>query len=214
MVMNMIEDLKVNYGYLFEDELMDEIQGIGKYMGVPEGTMIIDIGDTIKSMPLILNGAIKVMREDDKGDDLLLYFIENGDTCAMTITCCMGDTKSGIRAIAETDTELIMIPVQKMQEWFHKYKSWQSFVLQSYHSRMNELLEAVDAIAFLKMDERLLRYLRDKAIANRDEMITTTHQEIAYDLHTSRVVISRILKRLERENKIQLHRNKIKILNL
>ncbi len=210
----MIEDLKVNYGYLFEDELMDEIQGIGKYMGVPEGTMIIDIGDTIKSMPLILNGAIKVMREDDKGDDLLLYFIENGDTCAMTITCCMGDTKSGIRAIAETDTELIMIPVQKMQEWFHKYKSWQSFVLQSYHSRMNELLEAVDAIAFLKMDERLLRYLRDKAIANRDEMITTTHQEIAYDLHTSRVVISRILKRLERENKIQLHRNKIKILNL
>lgn len=212
--MNMIEDLKINYGYLFEDELMEEIQQIGKYMGVPEGTMIIDIGDTIKSMPLILNGAIKVMREDEKGDDLLLYFIENGDTCAMTITCCMGDTKSGIRAIAETDTELIMIPVQKMQEWFHKYKSWQSFVLQSYHTRMNELLEAVDAIAFLKMDERLLKYLRDKAIANRDEMINTTHQEIAYDLHTSRVVVSRILKKLEKEDKIQLHRNKIKLLDL
>lgn len=212
--MNMLEDLKVNYGYLFEDELMEEIQQIGQYMGVPEGTMIIDIGDTITSMPLILNGAIKVLREDDKGDDLLLYFIENGDTCAMTITCCMGDTKSGIRAIAETDTELIMVPVQKMQEWFHKYKSWQTFVLQSYHTRMNELLEAVDAIAFLKMDERLLKYLRDKAIANRDELINTTHQEIAYDLHTSRVVVSRILKKLERDNQIQLHRNRIKILNL
>ncbi|MBT8259535.1 MAG: Crp/Fnr family transcriptional regulator [Bacteroidia bacterium] len=210
----MLEDLKVNYGYLFEDELMEEIQQIGQYMGVPEGTMIIDIGDTITSMPLILNGAIKVLREDDKGDDLLLYFIENGDTCAMTITCCMGDTKSGIRAIAETDTELIMVPVQKMQEWFHKYKSWQTFVLQSYHTRMNELLEAVDAIAFLKMDERLLKYLRDKAIANRDELINTTHQEIAYDLHTSRVVVSRILKKLERDNQIQLHRNRIKILNL
>ena len=210
----MIEDLKVNYGYLFEDDLMDEIQEIGKYMGVPEGTIIIDIGDTITAMPLILNGAIKVLREDDKGDDLLLYYLENGDTCAMTITCCMGDAKSGIRAIAERDTEIIMVPVKKMQEWFHKYKSWQSFVLESYHTRMNELLEAVDAIAFLKMDERLLKYLRDKAIANRDQLINTTHQEIAYDLHTSRVVVSRILKKLERDNLIELHRNKIKILNL
>ncbi|MBT8252494.1 MAG: Crp/Fnr family transcriptional regulator [Flavobacteriaceae bacterium] len=210
----MIEELKVNYGYLFEDELMEEIQAIGIYREIPEGTIIIDIGDYIKAMPLILKGAIKVMREDDNGEDLLLYFIENGDTCAMTITCCMGETKSAIRAIAETDTQLIMIPVQKMQEWFHKYKSWQSFVLQSYHSRLNELLEAVDAIAFLKMDERLLRYLRDKAIANRDELINTTHQEIANDLHTSRVVVSRILKKLEHEGLIELRRNKIKIHDL
>ncbi|MBT8273941.1 MAG: Crp/Fnr family transcriptional regulator, partial [Bacteroidia bacterium] len=164
--------------------------------------------------PLILTGAIKVMREDEVGDDLLLYFIEQGDTCAMTITCCMGNTKSEIRAIAETDTELIMIPVEKMQEWMHKYKSWQSFILQSYNMRMSELLESLDAIAFLKMDERLFRYLKDKAMVNHDDLIQTTHQDIAYDLHTSRVVVSRLLKKLERENKIKLGRNNIKVIEL
>ncbi len=210
----MIEALKRYYGYLFEDELLEEIEKIGVYREVPEGFTLIDIGDYIKNMPLILSGAVKVLREDDKGDDLILYFIEQGDTCAMTITCCMGDTKSEIRAVAETDTKLIMIPVQKMQEWMHKYKSWQSFVLQSYHERMKELLEAIDTIAFLKMDERLLKYLRDKAMVNRDDLIHTTHQEIAHDLHTSRVVVSRLLKKLETDNKIKLQRNNIKIVDL
>lgn len=210
----MLEDLQNNYGYLFEEELLDEISKVGLYKEVPAGTTLMDIGDKIKYMPLILHGAIKVMREDDQGDDLILYFVEQGDTCAMTITCCMGETKSGIRTIAETDTSLLMVPIQKMQEWMHKYKSWQGFILQSYHSRMNELLEAIDTIAFMKMDERLLKYLRDKAMVNRDEMIHTTHQDIAYDLHTSRVVISRLLKKLEHENKIELHRNNIKVIDL
>lgn len=210
----MTDDLERNYGYLFEDELLEEIKTIGKFHSIAEGDIIIDIGDYIKSMPLILNGAIKVMREDDEGDDLLLYFIEQGDTCAMTITCCMGNTKSEIRAIAESDTELIMIPVEKMQEWMHKYKSWQSFILQSYNMRMSELLESLDAIAFMKMDERLFKYLKDKAMVNHDDLIKTTHQEIALDLHTSRVVVSRLLKKLEHENKIKLGRNNIKILEL
>jgi CRP/FNR family transcriptional regulator len=210
----MVEELKRYYGYQFEDELLDEIQEIGTYKEIPEGFTIMDIGDYIKHMPLILSGAIKVIREDDKGDDLVLYFVEQGDTCAMTITCCMGEAKSEIRAVAETDAKLVMIPIQKMQEWMHKYKSWQSFILQSYHERMRELLEAIDSIAFLKMDERLLKYLRDKAMVNRDDLIHTTHQEIALDLHTSRVVISRLLKKLEQDNKIQLHRNNIKLLDL
>jgi len=210
----MVEELKRYYGYQFEDELLGEIQEIGTYKEIPEGFTIMDIGDYIKHMPLILSGAIKVIREDDKGDDLVLYFVEQGDTCAMTITCCMGESKSEIRAVAETDAKLVMIPIQKMQEWMHKYKSWQSFILQSYHERMRELLEAIDSIAFLKMDERLLKYLRDKAMVNRDDLIHTTHQEIAHDLHTSRVVISRLLKKLELDNKIQLHRNNIKLLDL
>lgn len=210
----MVEELKRYYGYQFEDALLEEIQQIGTYKQIPEGFTIMDIGDYIKYMPLILSGAIKVIREDDKGDDLLLYFVEQGDTCAMTITCCMGEAKSEIRAVAETDAKLVMIPIQKMQEWMHKYKSWQSFILQSYHERMKELLEAIDSIAFLKMDERLLKYLRDKAMVNRDDLIHTTHQEIALDLHTSRVVISRLLKKLEQDHKIQLQRNNIKLLDL
>ena len=210
----MIDGLQSNYAYLFEDALLNEISEIGTYKKIPEGFTIIDIGDKIKSMPLILSGAIKVMREDENGDDLILYFVEQGDTCAMTITCCMGETKSEIRAVAETDTGIIMIPIEKMQEWMHKYPSWQSFILRSYHERMTELLEAIDTIAFLKMDERLFKYLKDKAMVNRDDLIRTTHQEIALDLHTSRVVVSRLLKKLEKEHKIKLHRNSIKVIDL
>jgi CRP/FNR family transcriptional regulator, anaerobic regulatory protein len=210
----MIEELKLNYGHLFEDELLQEINNVGVFKMVPEGFILIEIGSNIKSMPLLVNGVIKILREDNKGDDLILYFLERGDTCAMTLSCCMGQSKSEIRAIAETDAILIMIPVEKMSEWMSKYKSWQNFILQSYHDRMMELLEAIDTIAFLKMDERILKYLRDKAMVNNNDVINVTHQDIAYDLHTSRVVVSRLLKTLENDGKIELHRNSIKVLEL
>ena len=210
----MNEGLKENYGYLFEDELLAEIENIATYKDVEEGSVLIEIGDYIKSMPLLISGAIKILREDDKGDELALYFIERGDTCAMTLSCCVGNTKSEIRAIAETDTKLIMLPVGKMTEWMHKYKSWQAFILQSYHSRMMEMLEAIDPIAFLKMDERLLKYLRDKAMVTHNDELHVTHQEIAQDLHTSRVVVSRLLKTLENSGKIELFRNRIKVIAL
>ena len=210
----MIDELKFNYGHLFEDELLKEISNIGTIKEIPEGFKLIEIGDFIKSMPLLIKGAIKILREDQKGDELILYFLERGDTCAMTLACCMGQAKSEIRAVTETDTKVIMIPVEKMGEWMSKYKSWQVFILQSYHNRMLELLEAIDTIAFLKMDKRILKYLRDKAMINANDVLKITHQDIAYDLHTSRVVVSRILKTLENEGKINLFRNSIKLLDL
>ena len=210
----MLKALTEQYGYLFEDELLQEINKIGIYKELPEGTKLIEIGDYIKSMPLLIEGAIKILREDDKGDELILYFIEQGDTCAMTLSCCIGNSKSEIRAITETDTKLIMIPVEKMESWLGKYKTWQQFILQSYHDRMTELLEAIDTIAFLKMDERLFKYLKDKAMVNHSDVIHVTHKQIAGDLHTSRVVISRLLKTLEIKGKIELFRNNIKIIDL
>lgn len=210
----MIEALKRHYGYLFEDDLLNEINQVGLFKEIPAGYSLMDIGEPIKFMPLLFSGAIKILREDDKGDELLLYFIEQGDTCAMSITCCVGNTKSEIRAIAETDTKLIMIPVEKMGEWMGKYTSWQNFILQSYHERMTELLDAINTIAFLKMDERLLKYLKDKAMVNHNEVINVTHFEIAQDLHTSRVVISRLLKKLENDGVIKLQRNHIHLLDL
>ena len=132
----------------------------------------------------------------------------------MTLSCCMGQTKSKIRAVAETDVTLLMLPKQKMKEWLTRYDTWQEFILQSYHSRLQEFIEALDTIAFLKMDMRLLKYLRDKAMVNSNDMIHTTHKEIAEDLHTSRVVVSRLLKGLEKENKIELYRNQIRIIDL
>ena len=210
----MLEELQQNYGYLFEDELIQEINNVGTYKYIPEGFKLIEIGDYIKSMPLLVSGAIKILREDEDGDELILYFIEQGDTCAMTLSCCLGNSKSEIRAVAETDTKLIMVPIVKMEEWLGKYKSWRKFVLQSYHNRMSELLEAIDTIAFLKMDQRLFKYLKDKAMVNHNEVIHVTHQEIARDLHTSRVVISRLLKTLEIDGKIKLHRNNITVIDL
>ena len=147
-------------------------------------------------------------------DREILYFIEKGDTCAMTFSCCLGSGKSEIRAIAESDTELLMIPISKMDEWMAKYQSWREFILDSYHTRMSELLETIDTLAFMKMDERIMKYLKDRAMVTNDDIIYSTHQDVANDLHTSRVVVSRLLKSLEKQGKIELSRNHIKVIEL
>ncbi|MDN3593753.1 Crp/Fnr family transcriptional regulator [Zunongwangia endophytica] len=210
----MFEKLHEAYHFIFEDELLKEIEKSGQIKHFKAGELIIDFGDTLRSMPLLLGGAIKILREDKDGDELLLYFLERGDTCAMTLSCCLGTTKSEIRAIAEKDTSLIMIPIQKMEEWTSKYKSWRNFVFESYHTRLTEMLDTIDTFAFLNMDGRIMKYLRDKAKINQNEMVNSTHQQIAYDLHTSRVVVSRILKKLEIDAKIRLYRNQIEVLDL
>ena len=210
----MLHELEEAYGFLFEKELLEEIAEVGTFKNCNAGDRIMEIGNYVNSMPLLLQGAIKILREDSEGNELLLYFLERGDTCAMTLNCCLGQTKSEIRAVAETDARLIMIPINKMEEWTARYKSWRNFVFESYHTRLSEMLDTIDTIAFLNMDERLMRYLRDKAKINGDENVQSTHQQIAYDLHTSRVVISRLLKKLEIEGKISLQRNQIKVLDL
>lgn len=208
-----MNDLLSNtYGYLFEKELISEIVKIANIKEFEEGEVLIDYGDVIKKMPLLINGAIKILREDFDEGELLLYFIEKGDTCAMTMACCMGQTKSEIKAVAETKGTVIMIPVEKMEEWLGKYKTWRNYVFNSYNNRLKEMLSAIDNLAFMNMNERLLAYIKDKAKINNSKFVQSTHQEIAYDLHTSRVVISRLLKVLENNNQIKLHRAYIEVL--
>ena len=209
----MKELLKQTYGFIFEEQLIEEIAEVSLLRDFKEGDVLIDFGDSIRKMPLLIKGAIKILREDFDEGELLLYFIEKGDTCAMTMACCLGETKSEIRAVAETNGTVVMIPITKMEEWLGKYKSWRNFVFNSYNSRLKEMLSAIDNLAFMNMDERLLNYLYDKAKINNSNHILNTHQEIAYDLHTSRVVISRLLKALENKGKISLHRAFIEILN-
>ncbi|MEY3500877.1 MAG: hypothetical protein RL308_2546 [Bacteroidota bacterium] len=208
----MIDILKETYGFVFEDDLIAEIAKVSKFHSFKEGDILIDFGSYIKSMPLLINGAIKILREDFDEGELLLYFIERGDTCAMTMACCLGQTKSEIRAIAETDGIVIMIPIEKMEEWLGKYKSWRVYVFNSYNNRLKEMLSAIDNLAFMKMDERLLSYIHEKVKINKAKTIQNTHQEIADDLHTSRVVISRLLKALENDGKIRLNRASIELL--
>lgn len=206
--------LKETYGMLFEEKLIDEIATVSLLRDFKENDVLIDFGDYIKKMPLLITGAIKILREDFDEGELLLYFIEKGDTCAMTMACCMGETKSEIKAVAETNGTVVMIPVIKMEEWLGKYKSWRTYVFNSYNNRLKEMLTAIDNLAFMNMDERLLNYLQDKVKINNSKEIQNTHQEIAYDLHTSRVVVSRLLKALENEGKIRLHRASIELLKI
>ncbi len=210
----MKSSLEESFGSVFEKPLLQDILENGRLAKVENGTIVITIGQYIKGMPLVISGALKVLREDEDGDELLLYYLERGDTCSMTMACCLGDTKSAIRAVAETDVELVMVPIAKMEEWMGKYRSWRNFVFESYHDRFNELLGTVDSIAFKNMDQRLAAYLKEKARVSKTNHIRSTHQEIAYDLHTSRVVVSRLLKKLEHLGRIKLHRNHIELFDL
>ncbi len=207
------EKLDEFYKVVFEEELIDEISKVGVYKRIRENELLMDINDSFNRIPLLLTGAIKISREDKNGDEFVLYFLERGDTCSITFGSAFNAGRSKIRGVAEKDSEVIFIPQEKMEDWMVKYKSWRNFVIESYNIRLDEMLEAIDTLAFMKMDQRLYKYLTDKVKIMRNATLHTTHQEIAIDLNTSRVVISRLLKQLEREGKIKLYRNKIEVLD-
>jgi len=204
--------LREKFDNILDDSLIHEIESIGKTAIFKKNDIIIDINETLKYIPLLLSGNIKILREDSKGNELLIYFLEAGETCTMSLNCCMGITKSKIRAVAEKDSKLIMIPIHNIQKWFHSNKSWRNFILESYQTRFDEMLEAIDNLAFTKMNQRLYKYLVNKTKIHASKIVIVKHQEVAEDLNTSRVVISRLLKQLEKENKIKLRRNKIEII--
>ncbi|MDX5584414.1 MAG: Crp/Fnr family transcriptional regulator [Aureibaculum sp.] len=206
------EKLKDYFNVVFEDDLINEIIEVGTYKKVKENELLLDLGDKFDKIPLMLNGAIKISREDEHGDEIVLYFLERGDTCTITFGSGLTSSKSKVRGVAEKDSEVVFIPIEKLEEWMVKYKSWRDFVIDSYNIRLSEMMEAIDTLAFMKMDQRLYKHLTDKVKIMRSSTLNTTHQEIAQDLNTSRVVISRLLKQLENEKKIQLYRNKIEVL--
>ena len=210
----MKEMLDHHYGYLFEDELLKEILEKGKELTFSKGDIIIDYDQKIEYMPLLLEGAIKVLRTNEKDQELVLYFLEQGDTCTMTMNCCMGEMNSEICAISETDSHLILIPVIYMKKWLKKYNSWMSFVMMSYQNRFNELLGSIDGLAFGNLNDRLLTYLKDQVYARHKNDIVISHEQIAIDLNTSRVVISRLLKNLENNGVIKQTRGMIELLNI
>lgn len=206
------EIIQNSFPELNEPGLVQEIESLCAIKEVGAGEHLIDMGSYVKFIPLVVEGAIKVLREDEDGKEVFLYFLYPGQTCAMTMSCCSINKPSEITAVAEYDTVLIAIPVELMDGWFRKYRNWQNFVLNTYNTRFNELLGTVDGIAFQQLDDRLLKYLRDKSLLQGNGVIETTHQQIAYDLNSSREVISRLLKQLERKGEIELGRNKITLL--
>lgn len=207
-----IQELKQQFGYLFDEGLMEKISEVGIIKEFRKDDIIIDIGQDLNYIPLLLEGNIKIIREDDSGHEILLYVLEHGDTCAMSLICCMKKSKSKIRASADKNSKVILIPVHYMAEWFNQNENWRNFILQSYQIRFNEMLETIDTLAFMKMDERIYKYLIDQVKLNANNVLNITHQKISEDLNTSRVVVSRLLKQLEDEKKIKTGRHKIKVL--
>ncbi|HEX2898579.1 MAG TPA: Crp/Fnr family transcriptional regulator [Bacteroidia bacterium] len=203
-----------NLGFMLEEDLVKEIATVGLFRRVKAGQTLMHVGDPFTHMPLVLAGAIKVMREDKDGNELLLYYLESGDTCAMSLSCCMGNKKSKVHTVAEEDSDLVMVPVEYLDRWLSKYQSWKAFIFESIRLRMDEFMETIDSIAFMRMDERLLKYLRDRVRVLGKTEIETTHQQIADDLHTSRVVVSRLIKQLEKLGQVKLGRNHIEVVDL
>lgn len=208
------ETIRKQFPVFTEIELLEEISEFGIERTFQRGDTIIRKGEYMKYMPLVFSGSIKIMREDDHGNEVLLYYLEGGNTCAMSITCCMKEEKSSIWAIAEEETRLLLIPVLKVDGWMKKYSSWKNFVMNSYATRMDSLLHTLDAIAFYSLDDRLLKYLKDRSSALHKSEFSITHSEIAKELNSSREAVSRLLKKLENMGKVELGRNKIKLLNI
>jgi CRP/FNR family transcriptional regulator len=197
---------------IFEPELLSELEAKGKILHVAAGGTILNIGQIVKQIPIIVEGTVKVSRMDEDGRELLLYYVNPNESCAMTFTCCMQQFPSEIQAVAEDDVTILAVPVSVMDEWLVKYPTWKAFVMRTIRARFNEMLKTIDQIAFQKLDERLVRYLKDKITMTHSAVINLSHQQIADELATSRVVISRLLKKLENDKKVILFRNQIKVM--
>jgi CRP/FNR family transcriptional regulator len=208
-----VQKLNEYYATVFESDLIDEIVNVGYIDKLKTGELLLNVGDNMTHIPLILTGVVKVIRKDKNGYELVLYFLEKGDTCAISFVNCINRSKSMFKAIVEKDAEIVFLPVEKIESWLIKYKSWRQYIIDSYHFRLIEMVESIDSLAFMKMHDRIFKYLTDKVKINKDVSIEITHQEIANDLNTSRVVVTRILKQLHDEGKIYSSRNLIKVLD-
>lgn len=204
--------LRKHFGFL-EEKLLESMEQHGVYKKLEPEDILIGSGSSITHFPLILGGSFRIIRENEEGKEHYLYHLFEGQACAVSLVCCMSRSSSKIKAIAEEQAEVLMIPTEYNDLWMQDFASWKQYVATTYQQRFEELLETIDNIAFLKMDEKVWNYLLDKVEATGQTELSVTHQEIAFELNTTRVVVSRLLKQLEKDNKLKLHRNKIVVFN-
>lgn len=206
--------LQEKFPALHHGELAEAIAEKSALLNLPAGKIILQPGDPIRLIPLVLKGSIKVSRSDEDGHEILLYYIQPGESCAITLSSCLKQQASTIKAVVQQPTELIGLPADQAYMLGRRFPAWMDFVLESYASRFNELLQAVDEIGFSSLDNRLIRYLKEKSELLGTLVPHISHQEIADDLGTARAVISRLLKQMERKGMVRLARGRIRILSL
>jgi len=209
---DILKCLNESFPELDEQVLKERIAEVSSMRGVPAGLTLIDLGQYIKTIPLVVKGKLRVFREDEDGNELFLYYLHAGDACALSLVCTLNDKISQVKAIAVEDTEIISLPIEYMDQLMTNHPSWYRFVIRSYGMRLQEMLKTIDSIAFHQMDERLLDYLKQTVTATGTSVISETHQGIAQALHTSREVVSRLLKQLEKRGVVRLGRNQIELL--
>ncbi|HNQ00489.1 MAG TPA: Crp/Fnr family transcriptional regulator [Bacteroidia bacterium] len=196
----------------FKDtQLVAEIEKYSRLKKLNKDDVLMETGDTIQFIPVVQNGVLRIVRQDSDGKEVFLYHLYPGQTCAMALNCCQSGKKSMVKAIAEDTTEIALIPVQQIEEWF-KYPEWRSFINITYGTRFTELLQVIDLIAFHNLDKQLLNYLQQRARAVNTKALYVTHQEIADELHTHREVVSRLLRTMEEKKMVVLGRNTIELL--
>jgi len=202
------ELIKRTFPFL-EKELLKELSEFSSMIEIRPGQGILEEGDYIKSFPLVLSGCLRVTKLSDDGNELLLYYLNQGEICAMSLTCCMGIQKSSIKMVAEDPSLILTVPVDRPEKWMSVYRTWKEFMMYSYRKRFEELLDTIDSIAFMKLDERLIRFFEDRYRSTGKSYFNGTHQDIASQLNSSREVISRLLRNLEKKNLVITERNSI-----
>lgn len=195
----------------FSPDLVEEIVSAHHIVKIPAGELMMDIGEDIEQIPLLYKGMVKIFREDEQGNELFLYHLYPGEACAISFVCSMKEKKSKIKALTVEDSEFITVPINRMDDFMLKFKSWYYFVLETFNFRFEELLSTVDEIAFHQMDERLVNYLVKSAQAIGSRTVETSHQTIANELNSSREVVSRLLKTMEGQGKVKLGRGRIQL---
>ena len=197
-----------------EKELIHEIIKVADVKTLTEDEVLMRTGQNIRSAILVLEGLVKIYREDDQGNEFFMYYLDPGKACAISLVCALGQETSGLMAKAVTNSTIISIPVQYVDEWMGKYKSWAQFAVSSYRERFEELLQTIDHIAFRNMDERLVFYLKRHQEKLKTNIISISLTQIAQELNSSREVISRLMKKLSENGVVKLHGSRIEIINL
>ena len=197
---------------LFEPELMDRVQANATLMNLNSGDVMLKIGKPVWGIPLLAKGTVKISRVNDEGQEILLYYVKAGETCAMSFTCWMTTQVSSVKSTAEEECVVYVIPGKGADEWMQQYPSWKKFVMNTILDGFTEIVKSIDDVAFKKMDDRLISYLKEKSSISGSSLINLTHQQIADELGTNRVVVSRLVKKLETDGRLLLYRNQIKLL--
>lgn len=202
-----------SFSAVFEAALLEELATRSMMMTVPAGATVLRTGKPITGVPLMLSGTLKVSRVSEEGQELLLYYLKAGSTCPMSLTCFMTSQLSSVSAMAEEDSSFWAVPANVVDELFQKYPSWKWFVMNTILEGLTQVIRSIDDVAFKKTDERLVGYLKQRSRVTGSALINLSHQQIAEELGTNRVVVSRLLKKLETDNKLLLYRNQIKLLS-